>query len=232
MRAAVAAGVNITYKLLYNGAVAMTGGQDPQGAIAVPELAQMLLLEGCERVIITTEDVGRYDAVPVPDGVAVWDRSRVVEAQEVLAKVPGVTVLIHDQACAAESRRGRKRGTVATPAQRVVINERVCEGCGDCGVEEQLSFRAAGRHAVRSQDPHRPDLLQSRLLLPRGRLPVVRDGGAEAPQGRRSGASPGRRVAACRRRSIRHRCRSRNWSSRPTAARSGCRGSAAQGWSP
>ncbi|HEY5876054.1 MAG TPA: indolepyruvate ferredoxin oxidoreductase family protein, partial [Ilumatobacteraceae bacterium] len=135
VRAAVAAGVNITYKLLYNGAVAMTGGQDPQGAIAVPELAQILLLEGCERVIITTEDVGRYDAVPVPEGVAVWDRSRVVEAQEVLARVPGVSVLIHDQACAAESRRGRKRGTVPTPAQRVVINERVCEGCGDCGTK-------------------------------------------------------------------------------------------------
>ncbi|MGD9704026.1 MAG: indolepyruvate ferredoxin oxidoreductase family protein [Acidimicrobiia bacterium] len=135
VRAAVASGVNITYKLLYNGAVAMTGGQDPQGAIGVPELAQMLQLEGCARVLITTEDVGRYDAVAVPDGVEVWDRSRVVEAQELLAAIPGVTVLIHDQACAAENRRGRKRGTIAIPAQRVVINERVCEGCGDCGVK-------------------------------------------------------------------------------------------------
>jgi indolepyruvate ferredoxin oxidoreductase len=135
IRAAVAAGVNITYKLLYNGTVAMTGGQDAQGAVAVPELARILLLEGCTRVLITTEDVGRYHGVALPTEVEVWDRSRVVEAQDVLKVLPGVTVMIHDQACAAEQRRGRKRGTIATPAARVVINERVCEGCGDCGVK-------------------------------------------------------------------------------------------------
>ncbi|MEM9515483.1 MAG: indolepyruvate ferredoxin oxidoreductase family protein [Actinomycetota bacterium] len=131
IRAAVAADIDITYKLLYNGTVAMTGGQDAQGAMTVPEVAAMLLLEGVQRVIVTTDDVSRHASMP--PGVDVWDRSRLDEAQQVLAEIPGVTVLIHDQACAAELRRARSRGTVETPGFRVVINERVCEGCGDCG---------------------------------------------------------------------------------------------------
>jgi len=133
VRAAVAAGVDITYKLLYNGTVAMTGGQDPQGQMSVPDLAAMLLLEGVSRVIVTSDDPHRHPRSAFPDSVEVWDRSRFDEAQDVLAATPGVTVHIHDQACAAENRRGRARGTVATPGFRVVINERVCEGCGDCG---------------------------------------------------------------------------------------------------
>ena len=133
VRAAVAAGVDITYKLLYNGTVAMTGGQDPQGQMPVPDVAAMLLLEGVRRVIVTSDDPGRYQRSSYPDGVEVWDRSRFEEAERILAATSGVTVLIHDQACAAENRRGRSRGTIATPGFRVVINERVCEGCGDCG---------------------------------------------------------------------------------------------------
>ena len=133
VRAAVAAGAHITYKLLYNGTVAMTGGQDPQGQMAVPDLAAMLLLEGVTRVIVTSDDPERHPRTAYPDSVDVWDRSRFEEAESVLADTAGVTVLIHDQACAAENRRGRARGTIATPAFRVVINERVCEGCGDCG---------------------------------------------------------------------------------------------------
>ncbi len=133
VRAAVAAGVDITYKLLYNGTVAMTGGQDPQGQMSVPDVASMLLLEGVRRVIVTSDDPHRHPASSFPSEVQVWDRSRFDEAQEVLAAIPGVTVHIHDQACAAENRRGRARGTIATPGFRVVINERVCEGCGDCG---------------------------------------------------------------------------------------------------
>ena len=133
VRAAVAAGVDITYKLLYNGTVAMTGGQDPEGQMSVPDLAAMLLLEGVVRVIVTSDDPDRHARSAFPTGVDVWDRSRFDESLEVLASVSGVTVVIHDQACAAENRRGRARGTVATPGFRVVINERVCEGCGDCG---------------------------------------------------------------------------------------------------
>ena len=133
VRAAVAAGVDITYKLLYNGTVAMTGGQDPVGQMSVPDVAALVLLEGVKRVIVTSDDPHRHPAGSFPAGVEVWDRSRFDEAQQVLAAIPGVTVHIHDQACAAENRRGRARGTITTPGFRVVINERVCEGCGDCG---------------------------------------------------------------------------------------------------
>ena len=135
IRAAVAAGIDITYKLLHNGTVAMTGGQDAVGAVGVPDIAKMVLLEGVSKVIVTTDDLDRYDADDFPDGVDVWHRTRLDEAQKVLAAIPGTTVLIHDQACAAENRRARSRGTLATPDFRVVINERVCEGCGDCGAK-------------------------------------------------------------------------------------------------
>lgn len=133
IRAAVAAGIDITYKLLYNGTVAMTGGQDPAGGVGVPELVRMLLLEGVTQVIVTTDDPSRYPGGTLPREVEVWDRTRLPEAQQVLAGVPGTTVLVHDQACAAETRRARSRGTVAAPTFRVVIDERVCEGCGHCG---------------------------------------------------------------------------------------------------
>lgn len=133
IQASVAAGVNVTYKLLYNGTVAMTGGQDPQGQLSVPAVVANLLGQGVARVLVTTDDTTRYDAVELPPGVEVWSRDRLIEAQELLARIPGTTVLIHDQACAAELRRARKRGRLPTPRQRVVINHRICEGCGDCG---------------------------------------------------------------------------------------------------
>ena len=133
IQAAVASGKNLTYKLLYNGTVAMTGGQDPEGQLDVPSIAKVLLTQGVTEVLITSDDPKNELYRQLPKGVEVWDRTRLIEAQERLAQVSGVTVLIHDQACAAEARRARKRGLVEAPNKRVVINQRICEGCGDCG---------------------------------------------------------------------------------------------------
>ncbi|HEV2782729.1 MAG TPA: indolepyruvate ferredoxin oxidoreductase family protein [Actinophytocola sp.] len=133
IRAAVAAGENITFKLLYNSTVAMTGGQDPAGGLPIERLTRLLLAEGVAKVVVTTEDERRLRRHRLPAGVEVHERGDIVGLQRELARVPGVTVLVHDQECAAEKRRKRKRGLIETPRIRVMINERICEGCGDCG---------------------------------------------------------------------------------------------------
>jgi indolepyruvate ferredoxin oxidoreductase len=135
VRASVAAGVNVTYKLLYNSAVAMTGGQDPVGGMSLPGLVRLLQAEGAAKIVVTSDDPARTKAGSLPRAVEVRHRDDVIDVQRELAKVPGVTVLIHDQECAAEKRRKRRRGKAVTPAAKVMINERICEGCGDCGAK-------------------------------------------------------------------------------------------------
>ena len=134
IRQAVASGTNMTYKLLYNGAVAMTGGQRHDADLPLGSIVQLLLAEGVARVIVVSDDPDRRRA-ELPAGVEAWDRDRVVEAQEVLRDVAGVSVVVYDQACAADVRRKRKRGLAPTPKHRIMINEAVCEGCGDCGAK-------------------------------------------------------------------------------------------------
>ena len=133
IRAAVASGVNITYKLLYNGTVAMTGAQEVEGQIGVPDLTRWLEIEGVKQVIVTTDEPERYEGVELSKIATVRPRADLMAVQKELRKVEGVTVMVHDQGCAAEKRRLRKRGKLEDPPQRIVINERVCEGCGDCG---------------------------------------------------------------------------------------------------
>lgn len=133
IRAAVAAGVTMTYKLLYNDAVAMTGGQVPEGRLDVPALTRWLALEGVRKIVVTTAEPGDYRGVRLDPIAMVRHRDDLPEAEKDLAATDGVTVLIHDDRCAAEERRLRKRGKLPTPAEKVVINQRVCEGCGDCG---------------------------------------------------------------------------------------------------
>ena len=136
LRAAVASGENITYKLLYNGTVAMTGGQEAVGGPGLAQLVSLLMSEGVSRVVVTSDDPRRTRRLlrdARPSGVRVRHRDELLTVHTELAAIPGVTVLIHDQQCAADKRRKRKRGQQDTPATRVMINERICEGCGDCG---------------------------------------------------------------------------------------------------
>ena len=133
IRASVAAGTNITYKILYNAAVAMTGGQDAVGGYTVPQLTRTLAAEGVHRIYVTTDHPEHYRHVRLPEVATVRDRTRLLAIQDELLGITGTTVLIHDQPCAAELRRKRKRGKAAPPAKRIAINERLCEGCGDCG---------------------------------------------------------------------------------------------------
>jgi indolepyruvate ferredoxin oxidoreductase len=136
IRAAVAAGVNVTYKLLYNDAVAMTGGQPVDGTLTVPRLIEQLLAEGVGRIAVVTDGSERnWSEDDLPEGVTIHHRDGLDTLQRQLRQVPGTSALIFDQTCAAEKRRRRKRGKLVDPPRRVIINEHVCEGCGDCSVQ-------------------------------------------------------------------------------------------------
>ncbi|EHK64717.1 indolepyruvate ferredoxin oxidoreductase family protein [Achromobacter arsenitoxydans] len=133
IRAAVAAKAPITYKILFNDAVAMTGGQPVDGPISVPMITRQVAAEGIEKIVIVTDDPAKYlDVGDLAPGVPVRHRDELDAVMRELREHPGVSVLVYDQTCATEKRRRRKRGAYPDPARRVVINERVCEGCGDC----------------------------------------------------------------------------------------------------
>lgn len=139
VRQSIAAGVNITYKILYNDAVAMTGGQQvgerPEGH-SVLQIANSMRAEGAQKITIVTDEPEKYEGVTgLPSGIAIEHRDELDRIQREFREIKGTTVIIYDQTCATEKRRRRKRGTMVDPAKRVVINELVCEGCGDCGVK-------------------------------------------------------------------------------------------------
>jgi indolepyruvate ferredoxin oxidoreductase len=136
IRAAIASNTNITYKILFNDAVAMTGGQANDGGLTVPQVARQVAAEGAKRVVVVTDEPDKYSSdIEWPKGLTIHHRDDLIAVQKELAEVAGVTVLIYDQTCAAEKRRRRKRHTFPDPDKRVIINELVCEGCGDCGVQ-------------------------------------------------------------------------------------------------
>jgi len=135
IRAAVSAKTNITFKILYNDAVAMTGGQRHDGPLDVPTIAWQVHAEGVKRIVVVTDEPKKYPSGTVwPAGLVVHHRDLINAVQKELREIEGTTILIYDQTCAAEKRRRRKRGAFLDPAKRVLINDLVCEGCGDCGV--------------------------------------------------------------------------------------------------
>jgi indolepyruvate ferredoxin oxidoreductase len=137
IRQAVAARTTITYKILFNDAVAMTGGQPVDGIISVDGIARQVEAEGVKKVIVLSDDIAKYDRIHerFPAGTEFHDRAELDAVQRRLREMPGVTVLIYEQTCAAEKRRRRKKGELVEPARRLFINDQVCEGCGDCSVQ-------------------------------------------------------------------------------------------------
>jgi len=134
IRQAIAAKVNITYKILYNDAVAMTGGQPVDGTLTVPDIAWQVRSEGVQKIIVMSDDIEKWsDASIFPDEIEFIHRDELDAVQKRMREIPGVSVLIYDQTCATEKRRRRKRGRMPDPKKRVFINSLVCEGCGDCG---------------------------------------------------------------------------------------------------
>jgi indolepyruvate ferredoxin oxidoreductase len=136
IRQAIAAGANITYKILYNDAVAMTGGQPVDGVISVAAIAQQMRAEGVQRIALVTDNPAAYkDLSTFPQGMSLHHRDEMDPLQREMREIAGVSVLIYEQTCAAELRRRRKRGLIAEPKKRIMINHQVCEGCGDCSVQ-------------------------------------------------------------------------------------------------
>jgi indolepyruvate ferredoxin oxidoreductase len=135
IRQAVAAATNITYKILFNDAVAMTGGQPVDGPVSVQSIAHSVRSEGVQRIALVSDEPELFDSADFPSGTTISHRRAMDAVQRELREIPGVTVLIYAQTCATEKRRRRKRGKMVDPKKFVVINDLVCEGCGDCSIE-------------------------------------------------------------------------------------------------
>ncbi len=205
IRASVAAKVPITYKILFNDAVAMTGGQTVDGQLTVPQITQQMAAEGVQKIVVVTDEPEKYDAsansTTAPSMPAARPAMRGISptasrcttatsstaSRRSCASTRASSVLVYDQTCASEKRRRRKQNKAdkivfPDPPRRIVINELVCEGCGDCSVQSQLPLGRAARDRVRPQAPDQPVELQQGLLLPEGLLPELRHGRERAAQ--------------------------------------------------
>ncbi|MGN6389942.1 MAG: indolepyruvate ferredoxin oxidoreductase family protein, partial [Burkholderiaceae bacterium] len=208
IRAAVSAKVNITYKILYNDAVAMTGGQQVDGPLDVATITRQVAAEGVTPIVVVTDEPDKYPAgTDWAAGVKIFHRSELDAVQRMLRETPGVSAMIYDQTCASEKRRRRKRGTYPDPAKRAVINEAVCEGCGDCGVQSNcLSVEpvetAFGRKRQINQSSCNKDFscvsgfCPSFVTVEGGALKkpkpsVIKSAGGDAPAGLPTPALPG-----------------------------------------
>ena len=191
IRQAIAAGANITYKILVNSAVAMTGGQTPEGELGVPEIAAQMGAEGAAKIVVVSDDPERHQSdARMPKGTEYRDRRDLDAVQRELRDIPGVTVLIYDQQCATERRRKRKRGTQAVATRRVAINPARLRGLRRLLPHLQLPGGGADRDRVRPQARHRPERLQPGFELRRGLLPLLRDP-ARRGAGEEAGAEDG-----------------------------------------
>ena len=183
IRAAVAAKVNMTYKVLFNDAVAMTGGQPLDGGLTVPIVARQLAAEGVGPIVIVSDEPEKYPpGTDFPPGATVRHRDDLDQIQRDIREFKGVSAIVYDQTCAAEKRRRRKRGRFPDPAKRVVINDLVCEGCGDCSTQSNcLSVTPVETEFGRKRGD-RPVELQQGFLLPQGLLPELCDRRGRQPQ--------------------------------------------------
>ena len=176
IRQAIAAGVNITYKILYNDAVAMTGGQPVDGTLSVPQIAQQMRAEGVQAIVVLSATTSASGTIrrSFPTGVEFHDRRELDAVQKRLREVKGTSVLIYDQTCATEKRRRRKRGKMVDPQKRVFVNTLVCEGCGDCGKKSFcVSVLPKDTEFGRKREIDQSQLQQG-LQLRRGLLPELR----------------------------------------------------------
>ena len=185
IRAAIASGVNITYKILYNDAVAMTGGQKNDGGLSVPQIAREMAAEGAKRVVVVTDEPHKYPSgTQWPKGLTIHHRDDLQAVQKDLAQIPGCTVLIYDQTCAAEKRRRRKRGLVSRSRPARDHQRAGVRGLRRLRRAVELRVGAAARDRVRPQAHDRPVELQQGLLLRQGLLPVLRHRGRRNAQDR------------------------------------------------